>query len=155
MSIAYPTNLTIAAVAGVVPDDDCTVGGVEANFIVSRPYDFVGVQTYIWIGVDSVDCIRDYFVSAVLQAIVIVNVGVMFVGIVDVSDILIFPNAVRYADIVVNDINVGIIKAAHALDTLGRSVQQLLIPAALENSQARHVDPYSIQRGRSRDIQAA
>ena len=75
-------------------------------------------------GVNRVHGIGDDLVIAVLQAVVIVDVGVVAVGVVDVADIFFFPDAMRDAHDVVDDIDIRVFEAAHALDALRAWIAQ-------------------------------
>jgi len=63
----------------------------------------------------------------------------MAVGVVDIADVLFFPDAVGDADDVVDDIDIRVLETAHALAAFRAGVQQLLIRAALRAQRDREI----------------
>ena len=100
-------------VAGVVSDNHGAVRGVESYFIIAGPDDFIGIQANIGEGVDGMYGVAHYFITAILQTVIIVNIGGVAVRIVNIANVFFFPNAVGNADNVINDVNVGIFEPAH------------------------------------------
>ena len=142
-----PRRRTVAAPPRVVPSDHGAMGRLEARLIVARPDDLVGVQAHVGERVDRMHRIRDDLVPAVLQPVIVVYVGVVLVGVIDIADVLLLPDAVRDAQDVVDDIDVRVLKPGHRLDALGPRVHQPVIGAALRGERdaivRRHETPRS------------
>ena len=105
----------VAAVAGVVALNDGSMRGMEADVLVAGPDDFVRHQADIGKGVDGVGGVGHDLVAPVLQPVVVVHPAVVRVGVVDVADVLLFPDAVRDAHDVVDDVAVLVLETAHGL----------------------------------------
>ncbi len=106
----------VAAVAGVVALNDGAMRGVEAHVLVAGPDDLVRHQADVREGVDGVGRIDHDLVAPVLQPVVVVHPAVVRIRIVDVADVLFFPDPVRDADDVVDDVAVLVLETAHGLD---------------------------------------
>ena len=113
----YPLSgrWAIAAVAGVVALNDRAMRGVETDVLVAGPDDLVGHQADVREGVDGVGGVGHDLVAPVLQPVVVVHPAVVRIRVVDVADVLLFPDPVRDADDVVDDVAVLVLETAHGL----------------------------------------
>ena len=89
--------------------------GVEAHLVVSRPDDLVGDQLDVREGARRVIGVVDDLGRAKLQAVVVVDPRGVVVGVADVLDIAVLPDAVGDAHDVVDDVAVGLLEACERL----------------------------------------
>ena len=97
---------------------------METDLVVPGPHYFVRVEPDVRESIDGVYSVGHDLIPSVLQAGVIGDLAVVAVGVVDVTDLLLFPDAVRNADDVVDYVHVGVFEAPHALLSFGAGVYQ-------------------------------
>ena len=103
------------AVAGVGAEDHGAVRGMEAHVLVAGPDHLVGDQPDVRHRVVGVHRVGHDLLAAVLQAHVVPHPAVVTVGVVDVPDVLLFPDPVGDSHDVVDDVPVVRLEAAHRL----------------------------------------
>ena len=118
------------AVAGVGAKNHGAVRGMEAHVFVTSPNHLVGDEPDVGHRVVGVHRVGDDLLAAVLQADVIPHPAVVTVGVVDVADVLLFPDSVGDSDDVVDDVPVVRLEAAHRLrrDMLRVALQEPVRP---------------------------
>ena len=102
-------------VTGVVADIQRTVRRDETLFVVARPDHFVGAVAHLRKGVDPLDRPGDHLLDAVARPTIVEDAARRRVGVVDVADVLVFPDAMGDADDVVDDVDVRLLEPAHRL----------------------------------------
>ena len=88
---------------------------METHILIAGPDDLVGRETHIRDRIVGMNGIGDDLVPAILQADIVPDPAVMAIGVVDIADVLLFPDPVRDADDVVDDIFVFGLESAHRL----------------------------------------
>ncbi len=101
--------------AGVVADVEGPVRRDEALLVVAGPDHLVGVVAHVGEGADPLDRAGDHLFDAVPRASVVVHPARRRVGVVDVADVLVFPDPMGDAHDVVDDVDVGVLEPAHRL----------------------------------------
>ena len=115
-----------AAVAGVGAEDHGAVRGMKARVLVAGPDYLVRDQPNVGHRVVGVHRVGHDLLAPVLKAHIVPDPAVVAVGVVDVADVLLFPNPVGDPHDVVDDVPVARFEAAHrlGLDVLRVPVQE-------------------------------
>ena len=119
-----------APVPGVVTDVQGAVRRDEALHVVAGPDHLVGVVAHVREGADPLDRAGHHRLDAVPRSAVVVYPATRRVRVVDVADVLVFPDAVGDAHDVVDDVDVRVLEAAHRVTSRAAVDARLPSPVA-------------------------